>query len=84
MLEQMFQSFQTLNQTSVYSGEEAVPAKKTKTVISTSEVSQTRQTRVEKVREDFICIQSNIWFNIFIDLVTDIEYLLILSSSKLI
>lgn len=31
------------------SGEEAVPAKKTKTVISTSEISQTRQTRVEKV-----------------------------------
>ncbi|KAM9710356.1 LOW QUALITY PROTEIN: titin-like [Menidia menidia] len=29
-------------------GEEAVPAKKTKTVISTSQMSQTRQTRVEK------------------------------------
>lgn len=33
----------------VCSGEEAVPAKKTKTVISASEISQTRQTRVEKV-----------------------------------
>lgn len=32
------------------SGEEvAVPAKKTKTVVSTSQISQTRQTRVEKV-----------------------------------
>uniref|UniRef100_A0A8C6LAV2 Ig-like domain-containing protein n=1 Tax=Nothobranchius furzeri TaxID=105023 RepID=A0A8C6LAV2_NOTFU len=29
-------------------GEEAVPAKKTKTVISTAHISQTRQTRVEK------------------------------------
>lgn len=33
----------------VCSGEEAVPAKKTKTVISASEISQTRQTRLEKV-----------------------------------
>uniref|UniRef100_A0A3Q1I7N9 Ig-like domain-containing protein n=3 Tax=Anabas testudineus TaxID=64144 RepID=A0A3Q1I7N9_ANATE len=32
-------------------GEEVVPAKKTKTVISTSQVSQTRQTRVEKRME---------------------------------
>ncbi|GAA6231231.1 titin-like [Lates japonicus] len=32
-------------------GEEAVPAKKTKTVISTSQISQTRQTRVEKRME---------------------------------
>uniref|UniRef100_A0A8C2ZP43 Ig-like domain-containing protein n=1 Tax=Cyclopterus lumpus TaxID=8103 RepID=A0A8C2ZP43_CYCLU len=31
--------------------EEAVPAKKTKTVISTSQISQTRQTRVEKRME---------------------------------
>uniref|UniRef100_A0A3Q3MJD4 Ig-like domain-containing protein n=1 Tax=Mastacembelus armatus TaxID=205130 RepID=A0A3Q3MJD4_9TELE len=30
-------------------GEEAIPAKKTKTVISASQISQTRQTRVEKV-----------------------------------
>lgn len=33
----------------VCSGEEAVPAKKTKTVIVASDISQTRQTRVEKV-----------------------------------
>lgn len=33
----------------VCSGEEAVPAKKTKTVISASDISQTRQMRVEKV-----------------------------------
>ncbi|TDH06469.1 hypothetical protein EPR50_G00113800 [Perca flavescens] len=32
-------------------GEEAVPAKKTKTVISTSQISQSRQTRVEKRME---------------------------------
>ncbi|XP_078142269.1 titin-like [Centroberyx gerrardi] len=32
-------------------GEEAVPAKKTKTVVSTSQMSQTRQTRVEKRME---------------------------------
>ncbi|KAK0143524.1 Titin [Merluccius polli] len=32
-------------------GEEAVPAKKTKTVISTSQMSQSRQTRVEKRAE---------------------------------
>ncbi|CAB1418960.1 unnamed protein product [Pleuronectes platessa] len=32
-------------------GEEAVPAKKTKTVISTSQISQTRQTRVEQRME---------------------------------
>lgn len=32
-------------------GEEAVPAKKTKTVISTAQISETRQTRVEKKME---------------------------------
>lgn len=29
--------------------EEAVPAKKTKTIVSTAQISQTRQARIEKV-----------------------------------
>jgi hypothetical protein len=45
---------------SLCSGEEAVPAKKTKTVISTSQMSQSRQTRVEKVLLDKLALSLNL------------------------
>lgn len=34
---------------SLPTGEEVVPAKKTKTIVSTAQISETRQTRIEKV-----------------------------------
>ncbi len=57
------------------SGEEAVPAKKTKTVISTSEISQTRQTRVEKVQNTSEAVSCQMEFRL--------DLILIMSSSLL-